>query len=335
MIIYKIRVFFVFLYLLREIFAWGMFLTLINVSRARFLLGGRHGDFKFFPPPGYAPCYEALLPRERMRIEPIKEYKHDFSGVRNLLGPTQSLTHTSFTPCPVDTAQVLSPTLSISPSQWQVLIVLHISQNCVSVKKEVINLKKMLFCICVWVDCVAPTLGAHPRKTGWKHSWAVGCHSHRTGLDLWSSKWISFLPSHTTHTSIHLYRICWVKHIISSLCQFRDDNKKLHPCLVDFQSLPEPERNYNLQMSGETLKWIIFLHSNNLSLCCYCYFKKKNLFGYNLICFYSIPQDTSGSGLPCGHGRWESRRKSEEDQAAQNVCCKEESGIIFRYVTTQ
>ncbi|MEQ2202653.1 Ryanodine receptor 1 [Xenoophorus captivus] len=73
----------------------------------RFLLGGRHGDFKFMPPPGYAPCYEALLPRERMRIEHIKEYKHDFNGVRNLLGPTQSLTHTSFTPCPVDTVQVL------------------------------------------------------------------------------------------------------------------------------------------------------------------------------------------------------------------------------------
>lgn len=38
------------------------------------------------------------------------------------------------------------------------------------------------------------------------------------------------------------------------LFQFRDDNKKLHPCLVDFQSLPEPEKNYNLAMSGETLK---------------------------------------------------------------------------------
>lgn len=63
------------------------------------------------PPPGYAPCYEALLPRERMRIEPIKEYKHDFSGVRNLLGPTQSLTHTSFTPCPVDTVQVKAQNL--------------------------------------------------------------------------------------------------------------------------------------------------------------------------------------------------------------------------------
>lgn len=77
-------------------------------SRLRFLLGGRHGDFKFLPPPGYAPCYEAVLPRDRLRIEPIKEYKHDFDGVRNLLGPTQSLLHTAFTPCPVDTIQVKS-----------------------------------------------------------------------------------------------------------------------------------------------------------------------------------------------------------------------------------
>ena len=39
--------------------------------------------------------------------------------------------------------------------------------------------------------------------------------------------------------------------------QVRDDNKKLHPCLVDFQGLPEPEKNYNLAMSGETLKWAL------------------------------------------------------------------------------
>lgn len=74
--------------------------------RVRFLLGGRHGDFKFLPPPGYAPCFEALLPRERMRVEPIKEYKYDLDGLRNLLGPIQSLSHTAFTPCPVDTVQV-------------------------------------------------------------------------------------------------------------------------------------------------------------------------------------------------------------------------------------
>lgn len=86
------------------------------MARLRFLLGGRHGDFKFLPPPGYAPCYEAVLPRDRLRIEPIKEYKHDFDGIRNLLGPTQSLSHTAFTPCPVDTIQVKSFSISFSSS---------------------------------------------------------------------------------------------------------------------------------------------------------------------------------------------------------------------------
>lgn len=81
-------------------------LFFFKTSRVRFLLGGRHGDFKFLPPPGYAPCYEAVLPKDQLHIEPIKEYKHDVNGVRNLLGPTQSLSHTAFTPCPVDTVQV-------------------------------------------------------------------------------------------------------------------------------------------------------------------------------------------------------------------------------------
>lgn len=36
--------------------------------------------------------------------------------------------------------------------------------------------------------------------------------------------------------------------------QVRDDVQRLHPCLLSFHSLPEPERGYNLQMSGETLK---------------------------------------------------------------------------------
>lgn len=73
----------------------------------RFLLGGRHGEFKFVPPPGYAPCYEAVLPKDRLCIEPIKEYINDMNkDVKNLLGPTQSLSHTAFTPNPVDTVQV-------------------------------------------------------------------------------------------------------------------------------------------------------------------------------------------------------------------------------------
>ncbi|XP_062407677.1 ryanodine receptor 1b isoform X3 [Sardina pilchardus] len=161
----------------------GLFFPVISFSagvKARFLLGGRHGDFKFLPPPGYAPCYEALLPKERMRIEPIKEYKHDFEGVRNLLGPTQSLSHTSFTPCPVDTAQIVLPP--------------HLERIREKLAENIHEL---------WA------------VTRIEQGWTYGV--------------------------------------------FRDDNKKLHPCLVDFQSLPEPERNYNLQMSGETLKTLLAL----------------------------------------------------------------------------
>ncbi|XP_047678303.1 ryanodine receptor 1-like isoform X6 [Tachysurus fulvidraco] len=161
----------------------GLFFPVISLSagvKARFLLGGRHGEFKFLPPPGYAPCYEALLPRERMRIEPIKEYMHDFNGVRNLLGPTQSLTHTSFTPCPVDTAQIVLP----------------------------------------------------PHLERIREKLAENIH------ELWS---VTRIEQGWTYGA------------------FRDDNKKLHPCLVDFLSLPEPERNYNLQMSGETLKTLLAL----------------------------------------------------------------------------
>ncbi|MGH0136181.1 UNVERIFIED_CONTAM: hypothetical protein FKN15_059740 [Acipenser sinensis] len=47
--------------------------------------------------------------------------------------------------------------------------------------------------------------------------------------------------------------------VVSCSAGFRDDNKKLHPCLLDFHRLPEPERNYNLQMSGETLKTLLAL----------------------------------------------------------------------------
>lgn len=79
---------------------------LSSSSRVRFLLGGRHGDFKFLPPAGYAPCYEALLPKEKMRVEPVKEYKRDVEGVRDLLGTTEFLSQASFIPVPVDTSQV-------------------------------------------------------------------------------------------------------------------------------------------------------------------------------------------------------------------------------------
>lgn len=87
--------------------------------RARFLLGGRHGDFKFLPPAGYSPCYEALLPKEKMHVEPVKEYKRDHDGVRDLLGTTKFLSQASFIPTPVDTSQV-----RISPLR-EILLLLH------------------------------------------------------------------------------------------------------------------------------------------------------------------------------------------------------------------
>ncbi|XP_073771088.1 ryanodine receptor 1 isoform X3 [Danio rerio] len=161
----------------------GLFFPVVSFSagiKVRFLLGGRQGDFKFLPPPGYAPCYEAVLPKDRLRIEPIKEYKHDNDGVRNLLGPTQSLSHTAFTPCPVDTVQIVLPP--------------HLER----IREKLAENSHELWAV-----------------TRIEQGWTYGL--------------------------------------------FRDDNKKLHPCLVDFQSLPDPEKSYNLAMSGETLKTLLAL----------------------------------------------------------------------------
>ncbi|XP_060765620.1 ryanodine receptor 1 isoform X1 [Neoarius graeffei] len=162
----------------------GLFFPVVSFSagiKVRFLLGGRHGDFKFVPPPGYAPCFEAVLPKDRLRIEPIKEYKNDLNNdVRNLLGPTQSLSHTAFTPNPVDTVQIVLPP--------------HLER----IREKLAENSHELWAV-----------------TRIEQGWTYG--------------------------------------------PFRDDNKKLHPCLLDFQSLPEPERNYNLAMSGETLKTLLAL----------------------------------------------------------------------------
>lgn len=82
--------------------------------RVRFLLGGRHGEFKFLPPPGYAPCYEAVLPKEKLKVEHSREYKQERTYTRDLLGPTVALTQAAFTPVPVDTSQV--PASLLAPS---------------------------------------------------------------------------------------------------------------------------------------------------------------------------------------------------------------------------
>ncbi|KAF5900095.1 ryanodine receptor 3-like isoform X1, partial [Clarias magur] len=161
----------------------GLFFPVVSFSagvKVRFLLGGRHGEFKFLPPSGYAPCYEALLPKERMRVEPVKEYKRDMDGVRDLLGTTQFLSQASFIPTPVDTSQIVMP--------------------------------------------------PHLEKV--RDRLAENIH------ELWA---------------INKIELGW------SYGKIRDDNKRQHPCLVDFSKLPETEKNYNLQMSTETLKTLLAL----------------------------------------------------------------------------
>ena len=88
-----------------------MFLNVCHVlflyTRVRFLLGGRHGEFRFLPPPGFAPCSEALLPRVKLKVEPCQKYILDLGeGKQELIGPLVPVTPVTFTPTPVDISKV-------------------------------------------------------------------------------------------------------------------------------------------------------------------------------------------------------------------------------------
>ncbi|XP_009462130.1 PREDICTED: ryanodine receptor 2 [Nipponia nippon] len=161
----------------------GLFFPVVSFSagiKVRFLLGGRHGEFKFLPPPGYAPCFEAVLPKEKLKVEHSREYKQDRSYTRDLLGPTISLSQAAFTPVPVDTSQIVLPP--------------HLERIREKLAENIHEL---------WV--------MNKIELGWQYG------------------------------------------------PVRDDNKRQHPCLVEFSKLPEQERNYNLQMSLETLKTLLAL----------------------------------------------------------------------------
>ncbi|XP_075890924.1 ryanodine receptor 2 isoform X2 [Nelusetta ayraudi] len=157
----------------------GLFFPVASFSagvKIRFLLGGRHGEFKFLPPPGYAPCYEAVLPREKLKLE----HCQDQTEASDLLGPTVTLSQAAFTPTPVDTSQIVLPP--------------HLERIREKLAENIHEL---------WV--------MNKIELGWTYG-AV-----------------------------------------------RDDNKRQHPCLVEFPRLPEQERSYNLQMSLETLKTLLAL----------------------------------------------------------------------------
>ncbi|XP_053238596.1 ryanodine receptor 2 isoform X17 [Podarcis raffonei] len=161
----------------------GLFFPVVSFSagiKVRFLLGGRHGEFKFLPPPGYAPCFEAILPKEKLKVEHSREYKQDRNSTRDLLGPNISLSQAAFTPVPVDTSQIVLPP--------------HLERIREKLAENIHEL---------WV--------MNKIELGWQYG------------------------------------------------PVRDDNKRQHPCLVEFAKLPEQERNYNLQMSLETLKTLLAL----------------------------------------------------------------------------
>lgn len=88
------------------LYLFFMFSPSLNVlslnSRFRFLFGGRHGEFRFLPPPGFAPCTEALLPRMKLKVEPCQKYILD----QELVGPSMPVTPVVFTPAPVDISKV-------------------------------------------------------------------------------------------------------------------------------------------------------------------------------------------------------------------------------------
>ncbi|KAI4802127.1 hypothetical protein KUCAC02_019985, partial [Chaenocephalus aceratus] len=187
----------------------GFFFPVVSFSagvKVRFLLGGRHGDFKFLPPAGYSPCYEALLPKEKMHVEPVKDYKRDHDGVRDLLGTTKFLAQASFIPTPVDTSQIVLPP--------------HLD-----------NVRDKL------AENIHELWGMNKIELGW---------------DLWQGK--AAILHHILHT-LGIFG----KGGYMTAGRVRDDNKRQHPCLVDFGKLPETERNYNVQMSSETLKTLLAL----------------------------------------------------------------------------
>ncbi|XP_076818158.1 ryanodine receptor 2-like isoform X3 [Clavelina lepadiformis] len=91
----------------------GLFFPVVSFSagvKVRFLFGGQHGEFRFLPPVGYAPAYEALLPGRRLFLSPCKTYGNLARG--HLMGPGSALEQSAFVPDAVNTQNVvLSPYL--------------------------------------------------------------------------------------------------------------------------------------------------------------------------------------------------------------------------------
>ncbi|XP_040906318.1 ryanodine receptor 2 [Toxotes jaculatrix] len=91
----------------------GLLYPVVSFSagvKVRFMFGGRHGEFRFLPPPGFAPCSEALLPKVKLNVDPCQKFILDHGdGKQELIGPIVPVTPVTFTPTPVDISKVVLP----------------------------------------------------------------------------------------------------------------------------------------------------------------------------------------------------------------------------------
>ncbi|XP_041866038.1 ryanodine receptor 2 isoform X2 [Melanotaenia boesemani] len=91
----------------------GLLYPVVSFSagvRVRFLFGGRHGEFRFLPPPGYGSCSEALLPKVKLKVEPCLKYiLTRGEGIKDFTGPLEPVTPVTFTPTQIDISKVVLP----------------------------------------------------------------------------------------------------------------------------------------------------------------------------------------------------------------------------------
>uniref|UniRef100_A0A8C3ABS1 Ryanodine receptor 2 n=1 Tax=Cyclopterus lumpus TaxID=8103 RepID=A0A8C3ABS1_CYCLU len=99
--------------MLENFSAYGLLYPVVSFSagvKVRFLFGGQHGEFRYLPPPGFASCSDALLPRVKLKLEPCQKYILDRGeGTQELIGPLVPVTPLTFTPTPVDISKVVLP----------------------------------------------------------------------------------------------------------------------------------------------------------------------------------------------------------------------------------
>lgn len=160
----------------REFNLSGMFYPVISVSpkiSCRFLFGDEHGRFKFGPPEGCAPIFQAILQKQKIRLEQC----FSFGDMNKYLiqGPPQPLEQIAFTPDPVNSSNIQMPNF-IDGVRDRLAENLH----------EIWAMNKI--------------------EQGWRYA------------------------------------------------DMRNDAKKLHSCLCQFEMLPLDEKQYDINLATETLK---------------------------------------------------------------------------------